>query len=85
MKNADMPAAPNHNGDAMTLRSASRLVASGGMTKREMFAMAAMQGLIASNMLEVSDFETAKEWCEWTADAAVKHADALLSRLEREE
>jgi hypothetical protein len=73
MRNADMPAMPNYNADAMTLRSASRLVASGGLTKREAFAMAAMQGLCSK--------QGAYDRAEHLALDAVYQADAVLAAL----
>ena len=74
MRNADMPAMPNYNADAMTLRSASRLVASGGLTKREAFAMAAMQALLSNQ----TKYGSAEEY----AIGALSYADALLAALE---
>ena len=48
-----------------------------GLTKREMFAMAAMQGLIASDATGTLH----EPRC---AELAVKQADALLAELERQ-
>ena len=70
MKNADRTAAPN--------RSQSPDNPFGGLTKREMFAMNAMQGLLSS--------ESAESWYEQHEDcakAAVNYADALLKELEK--
>lgn len=47
-----------------------------GMTKREMFAMSAMQGLCTHK-----DYL----WFGDAAKAAVKYADALLAELEKEQ
>ena len=68
MKNADMPASPAyHEGVAVTL----------GLTKRELFAAMAMQGILANPDSEstVMDHDTA-------AASAVASADALLAALE---
>ena len=55
---------------------------SGGMTVREQFAMAAMQGILAGKAghLELWDSETD----EMTAKQAIEHADALLAELQKE-
>lgn len=44
-----------------------------GMTKREQFAMAAMQGILATMLMRPED----------AAEKAVKYANALLAELER--
>jgi hypothetical protein len=54
---------------------------SSGLTKREMFAMAAMQGLLGSKSFDASKFETGNEWYEAVAFAAIEHADSLLDEL----
>jgi hypothetical protein len=46
-----------------------------GLTKREMFAMAATQGILASGGNQLTSTEI--------VDAAVRFADQLLDRLER--
>jgi len=56
-------------------------IPSSGLTKREMFAMAAMQGLLASKSFDCSKFETGEEWYESVAFSAIAHADALLAEL----
>jgi hypothetical protein len=56
-------------------------IPSSGLTKREMFAMAAMQGLLASKSFDCSKFETGNEWYESVAFHALDHADLLLSEL----
>lgn len=68
MKNANLPAMPTQE---------VHLDAYHGLTKREMFAMAAMQGLLAS--LTADDYLIP---CE-LARSAVLDADALLAELER--
>ncbi len=72
MKNADMPAmpvlyAPNQHGGM-------ERCGTNGLTKREAFAMAAMQGLCVSS----GRYSTPQDM----AHAAVKAADALLAALE---
>lgn len=48
------------------------------LTKREQFAMAAMQGLI---IVDSEDLMT----CNKTAEIAILHADALIKELEESE
>ena len=70
MKNADMPAMPielDGNGQYAP-------VAYTGLTKREMFAMAAMQGILSNP----NDRYTYDQ----LAGHAVNYADALLAELE---
>lgn len=50
-----------------------------GLTKREMFAMAAMQGLLSGNM----DFHN-RAGTPSIAELAARHADQLLKQLENE-
>lgn len=67
-------------------------LSSGGLTKRELFAAMAMQGLLACPMsqdglaaLEAIEREKGnKEILRLTANSAVKYADALLAELEKE-
>lgn len=83
INNGNLPAMPN-NTDPQTLGSMGLMdtVASfykhgAGLTKREMFAMAAMQGLLAS--LTSDDDLTPAE----LARCAARNADALLAELEK--
>ena len=73
MKNADMPAMPIEiNGFGQFAPEAFI-----GLTKREMFAMAAMRGILSS---ETGDLHYNNE--ESLTASAVKYADALLLQLE---
>jgi hypothetical protein len=81
MKNADTPAMPLNN-PHYDGNWDKELFIGMGLTKREAYAMAAMQGLLASDAVSAIDFETASEWYESNAEASVKHADALLAALE---
>lgn len=54
---------------------------SSGLTKREMFAMAAMQGLLASKSFDCSKFETGNDWYQSVVGHAIDHADLLLAEL----
>lgn len=79
MKNADLPAYPVHYVDyscGIDGNEGPFLVTKSdtGLTKREMFAMAAMQG-ICSNPDDRYTYEQ-------MAGHAVKHADALLAKLD---
>jgi len=80
MKNAHLPAAPtltcDHNA-AMNGIGVS-VTDYAGLTKREMFAMAAMQGILTS---ETDDWRHKEE--NSLAASAIKYADALLTELER--
>ena len=80
MKNADIPAMPSGEKWRETVggysRDMSKSPLHNGLTKREMFAMHAMQGLLTCTM----DTDcTIPELC---ADA-VMAADALLAELEK--
>lgn len=71
MKNADLPAMPTStNGNDPEWAAA----VTGGLTKREMFAMGAMQGLCAHS----GDYHGYSD----LACDAVAYADALLFELE---
>jgi hypothetical protein len=48
----------------------------GGLTKREMFAMTAMQGILSADVHSDRLFAEVAEW-------SVKQADALLAELEK--
>jgi len=76
MKNAHLPAAPtltcDHNA-AMNGIGVS-VTDYAGLTKREMFAMAAMQGVLSRR---------ANHDKSTIASYAVEYADALLAELER--
>lgn len=54
-----------------------------GLTKRELFAMAAMQGLLSSAQLTLFIPEEGQKWEDkLAARIAVAHADSLLQQLE---
>ena len=75
-KNGDMPAIPF---EAVMARSNGITTAwtnYTGLTKREMMAMAAMQGLLTDSSGGYSDYK-------YMAQDAVTAADALLTELER--
>lgn len=84
MKNADMPAMPcgesyktqqSYGGDWVECKKGALY---NGLTKREMFVMAAMQGILASLTNDTDDISP-----ENLARSAVRNADALLAELER--
>ncbi|TVK95342.1 hypothetical protein AYJ01_00720 [Shewanella algae] len=78
MKNSDMPAMPVIDWDIKDGK-AVRFTSSEGLTKREAFAMAALQGLSGAHNHD-------GEWShdsKIVAEVAVKYADALLEELER--
>ena len=76
MKNGDLPAMPVEEGHLYQSRRDNGSWALGalGLTKREMFAMAAMQGILSCDNSEFTNV---------AAISAVAHADALLAELER--
>lgn len=84
MKNADMPAMPVCSGSETGVYNevsyTKNFLDSAGLTKREMFAMHAMQGLLAAN----SGWRNSNPM---TSDIIVNEAsyiaDALLEELER--
>jgi hypothetical protein len=88
MNNADMPAMPL-TGDAYTdingTANCQGSIQDGmGLTKREHFAGLAMQAMISSKYY--GDFnETAHERPEGIAVNALRHADALLTELNKGE
>ena len=84
MKNADMPAMPcgesyktqqSYGGDWVECKKGALY---NGLTKREMFAMAAIQGILASLTNDTDGISP-----ENLARSAVRNADALLAELER--
>lgn len=70
MKNGDLPAMPIQIDGGEQYAT----VAYEGLSKREMFAMAAMQGILSCDNSEFTNV---------AAISAVAHADALLAELER--
>ncbi len=80
MKNADRTAMPN--------RSQSTGNVFGGLTKREMFAMNAMQGILSnSGGVIQGNNHTGTGWCNSSAQDLAKWslecADALLAELDK--
>lgn len=73
MENADMPAMPISEEETDRMEAGVKIFT--GLTKREMMAMAAMQGLCAHS----GDYYLFAE----LASDAVNYADALLAELER--
>ena len=75
--NGDTPAMP-------VVTEAYEYLESEGLTKREQFSMAAMQGILASKWY--GDFTGSSQYDDKpdaAAEMAVKHADALLAELEK--
>ena len=80
MKNADMPAMPQ-DADLLVERIGLCPTVGTGLTKREMFAMHAMQGLLSS--ASDSNGIWTNEGPELVANEAVRFADALLAELDK--
>lgn len=75
IENGDLPASPT------TMEGANgSTINTFGLTKREIFAMAAMQGLVSNpNIIDNKNGQ------EWISDEAVKYADALLTQLSKQQ
>lgn len=91
MKNADTPAMPLEHTEVYQCSEGlplgcsipkERSVVCHGLTKREMFAMHAMQGLFADNTY-ADLYETSEDWVKNVTEASVEFADALLMELEK--
>ena len=82
IRNGDMPAMPNNNPE--TYPTPCPLQWGYGLTKRELFAMAAMQGL-TSSPLETEKLSHAanKSLKVFVVEQAVVIADALLAELDK--
>ena len=76
IKNGDMPAMPITDKLGMPFNGVPVEPSTIGLTKREMMAMAAMQGLLTDSSGGYSDYK-------YMAQDAVTAADALLTELER--
>ena len=81
LSNSDLPAMPcgvlqdGHNAGHYPLNT--------GLTKREQFAMAAMQGILSGAMGDSALHETPEEWVKDVVESSAEFADALLAELER--
>ena len=74
IKNGDMPAMPVDRCDADAIDAGIHVFS--GLTKREMMAMTAMQGLLAAPDLNTVEPSS-------VASTAIIYADAILAELER--
>ncbi|AUR96845.1 hypothetical protein NVP1233A_32 [Vibrio phage 1.233.A._10N.261.51.E6] len=91
MKNKDMPAMPMFNECGAALHHSNAGLREGvtsGLTKREMMAMHAMQGILSnSGGVIQSNHVTGTGWCNSDAKCLAKWsiecADALLRELEK--
>lgn len=72
MKNGDLPAYPLGTGDIHLVQVNPKAI---GLTKRESFIKAAMQGLLSSDVVNAWDIND-------VAVNAIAQADAVLERLE---
>ncbi len=75
MKNGDIPAMPFECVRTRKYGLPDEWVNYGGLTKREMFAMAAMQGLLSDPNMTLTS----------SVNVAVEAADLLLRRLDGED
>jgi len=77
MKNGNLPAMPVSTSESICQMTGTLKPEFAGLTKREMFAMAAMQGILSSLPSNaVFSYQT-------TARCSVEQADALLAELEK--
>lgn len=76
MKNADLPAMPFVEPDTACSVSV-------GLTKREMFAMHSMQGILSHQDVKPSIGVGAELFESYVAEMSVKMADALLAELDK--
>lgn len=74
IKNGDMPASPSMKGNSFGKAANTTFHPEGGLTKREQFAMAAMQGFCADGGMDPQKIP----------QGAVEVADALLKELENQ-
>ena|SRR5690554_5571030 len=90
--NADMPAMPMQATNKLiemvsTCESDSALDSYistfGGLTKRELFAMAAMQGMLAHATRYKPREGASENWHEAISEEVVQLADALLAELDK--
>jgi hypothetical protein len=75
MKNGDLPAMPQNNSETLCQQTGTPNPMHSGLTKREMFAMAAMQGVVTHTTMSPD--------LKHLAERAVFMADALLAELEK--
>ena len=81
MRNADMPANSNSLEISERYEEGYYDQVALGLTKREAFAMAAMQGMLSnSSILDNTD----EDAVSYVTEGAVKMADALLKELDNE-
>lgn len=87
MRNSDMPAMPITNSD-LAAGLGTGVDGSKGLTKREMFAMHAMQGLLSNSggVIQHNPM-SGTGWCNSDAQSlavlSLECADALLKELEK--
>jgi hypothetical protein len=81
--NGNLPAMPQTHSDNLCQQTGTVKVEHAGLTKREMFAMTAMQGLLSNATLKpyigMSGFDSGN-----ISLCAIVMADALLAELERQ-
>lgn len=84
----DEPAFPTADKirEHLSLGKAETVTARGGLTKREYFASAAMQGVLADshimNLIRNDAEPGMEDTADFVAGLAVEYADALIAKLE---
>ena len=81
MKNGDMTSMPIE----LSGFGVCQPVAFTGLTKREQFAMAAMQGMLSHSTRYKPRVGASENWHEAISEEAVEIADALLCVLDKEQ
>ena len=85
--NGDLPAMPMQITDTLVMAMENGAMKAveriSGFTKREQFAMAAMQGLLSGQNGDADLYESAPDWVRNVSEASIEFADALLAELEK--
>ena len=82
-RNADMPAMPTVYADMQEGGKGELYCDNLGLTKREQFAMAAMQGMLSHATRYKPRDGASVNWHEAISEEAVQLADALLAELDK--
>lgn len=80
--NGELPAYPVSCVDSEGYMTGTQAQIS-GLTKREIFAMSAMQSLIKVYWEDVDSYPSASAMLKCLSESSVEHADALLAELNR--
>jgi hypothetical protein len=85
MSNADQPAYPVEvYGDGTGIQTGEMSGMATGLSKREMFAMAAMQGLLSNPVYHNPELRHKMVTVPALAETAIVYADELLKQLDKD-